>query len=218
MEKTSANAGVGEEEDIDPEHHLHFINAFEMPWWHFSHERQTFERYGCVLSTVRDHIYTNSRAPGRPSIAGTPESRALFLRDRHNIIKQTVLRNENFSPPAFAGRDRTNYLKVSPRPLVCPCLIRLKIDSLRRLKTYSGDQGAGFSCSVCSLDRLKADYASRIWMASYLWTSLKRYSVLNRRESPDLVDSILRALVRVYLPRVRLYWWKVNTRMRKYSL
>lgn len=119
IEKNSANTGVGEEEDIDPEHHLHFINAFEMPRWHFSHERQTFERYVRVPSTIRDHISTNSRAPGTPSIAGTPESRALFLRDRHNIIKQTVLRNENFSPPAFAGRDRTNYLKVSPKPLVC---------------------------------------------------------------------------------------------------
>lgn len=114
MEKSSANNGVGEEEHIDPEHHLHFINAFEMPRWHFSHERQTFERYVRTISTVPDHISTHSRAPGNPSIAGTPESRALFLRDRHNIIKQTVLRNENFSPPAFAGRDRTNYLKVSP--------------------------------------------------------------------------------------------------------
>jgi DNA polymerase epsilon subunit 2 len=61
---------------------------------------------------ARGDIVTKSRAAGKPSIAGAPESRALFLRDRHNIIKQTVLRNENFSPPAFAGRDRTNYLKV----------------------------------------------------------------------------------------------------------
>lgn len=46
MEKNSANTGVGEEDTIDPEHYLHFINAFEMPRWHFSHERQVFERYG----------------------------------------------------------------------------------------------------------------------------------------------------------------------------
>lgn len=37
----------------------------------------------------------------------------MFLRDRHNIIKQIVLRNENFSPPAFAGKDRANYLKLT---------------------------------------------------------------------------------------------------------
>lgn len=56
------------------------------------------------------------RAAGKPAIAGASESKAVFLRDRHNIIKQIVLRNENFSPPAFAGRDRANYLKVS-----CAC-------------------------------------------------------------------------------------------------
>ena len=53
------------------------------------------------------------RAPGKPDLAGSPTSKAQFLRDRHNIIKQVVLRNENFSPPAIAGRDRENYLKVS---------------------------------------------------------------------------------------------------------
>jgi hypothetical protein len=104
-----------------------------------------------VLSTVQNHISTNSRAPRKPSIAGAPESRALFLRDRHNIIKQTVLRNENFSPPAFAGRDRTNYLKV--RLIWCArqelVLTRLKTGSLRRLKTYLVDPETGFSCLVC---------------------------------------------------------------------
>jgi len=139
-----------------------------------------------ALKIVRDHIFTNSRAPGKPSIAGAPDSRALFLRDRHNIIKQTVLRNENFSPPAFAGRDRASYLKVFIYRVGLArqwdsgsVLTRLKTDSLHRLKTYSVDPGAGFSCSVCSLDHLKADYASRIWMGSSLWTSLKRYSVWN---------------------------------------
>lgn len=34
------------------------------------------------------------------------------MRDRFNIIRQVVLRNENFSPPAIAGRDRDSYLKV----------------------------------------------------------------------------------------------------------
>ncbi|KAF8324081.1 hypothetical protein DL93DRAFT_95420 [Clavulina sp. PMI_390] len=35
-----------------------------------------------------------------------------MLRNRHNVIKQSVLRNENFSPP-ISGRERTNYLKIS---------------------------------------------------------------------------------------------------------
>jgi DNA polymerase epsilon subunit 2 len=34
-----------EKELIDPENHLHFIDAFEMPRWTWSHERGTFEKY-----------------------------------------------------------------------------------------------------------------------------------------------------------------------------
>lgn len=30
---------------IDPESHLFFIDAFEMPLWHWSQERGTFEKY-----------------------------------------------------------------------------------------------------------------------------------------------------------------------------
>jgi len=139
-----------------------------------------------VCPIVRGHIFTNSRAPGKPSIAGAPESRALFLRDRHNVIKQTVLRNENFSPPAFAGRDRTNYLKVRLASLKeALVLIMLDTGSLRRLKTYSDDPGAAFSYSGCSLGHLRADYVSKIWMGSSLWTSLKRYSIWNYSGIPS---------------------------------
>ncbi|KAG8902425.1 DNA-directed DNA polymerase epsilon, subunit B [Tulasnella sp. 403] len=83
-------------DELDPEQHLYFINAMEMPRWLYSYERKAFEK-----------------APNAPSLGGTPASRAQFLRDRHNIIKQVVLRNENFSPPAIAGRDRDNYLKLT---------------------------------------------------------------------------------------------------------
>lgn len=31
--------------DLDVDNHLHFIDAFEMPWWQYSLERQTFEKY-----------------------------------------------------------------------------------------------------------------------------------------------------------------------------
>ncbi|KDQ20670.1 hypothetical protein BOTBODRAFT_26684 [Botryobasidium botryosum FD-172 SS1] len=82
--------------EINPDHHLFVVNAFEMPRWHFSHERNAFERN-----------------PKPPTIAGTPASRHTYLRDRHNIIKQIVLRNENFSPPAIANRDRDSYFKLT---------------------------------------------------------------------------------------------------------
>ncbi|KIM29152.1 hypothetical protein M408DRAFT_328860 [Serendipita vermifera MAFF 305830] len=98
VEKSSSTVPGGSQgnEAWDPDHHLHFINAFDMPRWHYSQERKVFEKAG-----------------GRPAIAGVSESKAVFLRDRHNIIKQIVLRNENFSPPAFAGSDRANYLRLT---------------------------------------------------------------------------------------------------------
>ncbi|KDN48053.1 hypothetical protein RSAG8_03069, partial [Rhizoctonia solani AG-8 WAC10335] len=84
------------DEDIDPDHYLHIINAFDMPWWTFNSERKAFEKN-----------------PNKPGIGGSPTSRAQFLRDRYNIIKQVVLRNEHFSPPAVPGKDRDSYLKLT---------------------------------------------------------------------------------------------------------
>ncbi|KAG9015440.1 DNA-directed DNA polymerase epsilon, subunit B [Tulasnella sp. JGI-2019a] len=83
-------------DELDPEQHLYFVNAREMPRWLYSNERKAFEK-----------------SEGKPNLGGAPAARAQFLRDRHNIIKQVVLRNENFSPPAIAGRDRDNYLKLT---------------------------------------------------------------------------------------------------------
>lgn len=36
----------GQKEDayLDPEDHLHFVNAYEMPLWHWSPERGSFEK------------------------------------------------------------------------------------------------------------------------------------------------------------------------------
>lgn len=34
----------GEQETLDPESHLFIIDAFEMPLWHWSPERGTFEK------------------------------------------------------------------------------------------------------------------------------------------------------------------------------
>ncbi|KAG8760539.1 DNA-directed DNA polymerase epsilon, subunit B [Serendipita sp. 396] len=98
VEKSTAAVTDGSQssEIWDPDHHLYFIDAFEMPRWHYSLERKAFEK-----------------AIQKPNIAGSAESKAMFLRDRYNIIKQIILRNENFSPPAFAGKDRANYLKLT---------------------------------------------------------------------------------------------------------
>ncbi|KAK4683976.1 DNA polymerase epsilon subunit 2, partial [Tremellales sp. Uapishka_1] len=87
--------------DADPSEiniaaHFSVVDAFDMPAVRFDPVRQGF---------------TTTKTP--PSIAGQASSRAGFLRERWGIIKEIVLRNENFTPPALGGHDRANYLKLT---------------------------------------------------------------------------------------------------------
>lgn len=47
-----------EKEVIDPENHLFFIDAFEMPRWTWSQERSTFEK--CVILYAVIYLETQS--------------------------------------------------------------------------------------------------------------------------------------------------------------
>ncbi|KAF8076498.1 DNA polymerase alpha/epsilon subunit B-domain-containing protein [Lyophyllum atratum] len=76
-----------EKELIDPESHLFFINAFEMPSWHWSQENGTFTK-------------------------GLQSRGSLAIRDRLNIIKQCVLRNEHFAPSTLPSRDRERLVTL----------------------------------------------------------------------------------------------------------
>ncbi|KAJ7665519.1 DNA polymerase epsilon, subunit B [Mycena rosella] len=78
-----------EKEAIDPENHLFIIDAFEMPLWHWSPERGTFEKVSAPLT-----------------MSGSADSRVFAIRDRLNVIKQCVLRNEHFAPSTLPSRDR----------------------------------------------------------------------------------------------------------------
>ncbi|KAG6378675.1 hypothetical protein JVT61DRAFT_12946 [Boletus reticuloceps] len=84
-----------ETELLDPESHLYVIDAFEMPAWNWSHERGTFER---------------SLIP--PTMSGTAESRIASTRNRLHIIKQSILRNEHFSPSTLPSRDREHLVTL----------------------------------------------------------------------------------------------------------
>ncbi|KAF8826839.1 hypothetical protein HHX47_DHR5000728 [Lentinula edodes] len=84
-----------EAEALDPDSHLHFINAFEMPSWHWSIERGTFEK-----------------AAVPPTMSGSADSRVSAVRDRLNVIKQCVLRNEHFAPSTLPSRDRDRLVTL----------------------------------------------------------------------------------------------------------
>lgn len=124
--ESAANAGAGYDSDDDaplemPEHYLKVVNAFDMPRLTWSAERNAFER--CALfAFVCDSRAWNESQPKHicihrvkdGSLAGSPESKAAYLRDRYNTIKQVILRSEHFSPPALPGHDRKDYLQVRP--------------------------------------------------------------------------------------------------------
>lgn len=38
---------------LDPESHLHIVNAFDMPLWNWSVERGSFEKYGKLLKILK---------------------------------------------------------------------------------------------------------------------------------------------------------------------
>jgi DNA polymerase epsilon subunit 2 len=82
-------------EVLDPDSHIHIIDAFEMPSWHWSTERGTFERHATTLSA-----------------SGSADSRVISMRDRHNIIKQCILRNEHFAPSTLPSHDRERLVTL----------------------------------------------------------------------------------------------------------
>ncbi|KAF5333197.1 hypothetical protein D9611_002432 [Ephemerocybe angulata] len=77
-----------ERETVLPDQHLFFIDAYEMPRW----------------------VWSQERAP--LTISGSAESRVTSMRDRLNIIKQCVLRNEHFAPSTLPSRDREKLVTL----------------------------------------------------------------------------------------------------------
>ncbi|EGO01867.1 hypothetical protein SERLA73DRAFT_177419 [Serpula lacrymans var. lacrymans S7.3] len=95
LQDQGSNPGEPEAELLDPESHLYFIDAFEMPLWHWSVERGTFEKAQNLLT-----------------ISGSADSRVLAMRNRLHIIKQSILRNEHFAPSTLPSRDREHLVTL----------------------------------------------------------------------------------------------------------
>ena len=49
----------------------------------------------------------------------------LALRDRHDIIKQTILRNDHFSPSTLPGKERDRLLNASSCDLVSDGILNM---------------------------------------------------------------------------------------------
>lgn len=76
-------------------------------------------------------------------MSGTPDSRIEAVRNRLNIIKQTVMRNDHFSPSTIAARDRENLLTVNWLKYLLESLT-LTFSQLRSTKQLLGRAGQRF--------------------------------------------------------------------------
>lgn len=85
-----------------------------MPPWRFDAVTGNFKLW--VLHgpiNLLHLLLTSSSSQSKAALAGAASSRAAFLRERWAIIRQIVLRNENFTPPATGGHDRQEYLRLT---------------------------------------------------------------------------------------------------------
>ncbi|GAA5982326.1 hypothetical protein JCM5350_006145 [Sporobolomyces pararoseus] len=83
-------------DELDSSNYLKLINAFDMPLWRWDDSRGGFEK-----------------SKTKPTLAPGALSKAQYLRDRFNIIKQVILRNEHFSAPTVVGPERHDYMKLT---------------------------------------------------------------------------------------------------------
>lgn len=86
----------------DPDRYFAVVDAFAQPKLTFDPHRKVFERSGL-----------------EPSLLPTASVRSAFVRDRLNILKSVIARNENFCPPlAISGagsskQDRDSFMKLT---------------------------------------------------------------------------------------------------------
>ncbi|KAL8292520.1 hypothetical protein RQP46_001132 [Phenoliferia psychrophenolica] len=94
-EDTGVEQSQRDPDELASRHFLDFVDAFDMPAYRWHEEAKVFQK-----------------AP-KASLAPAPTGKAQYMRDRYNIIKQTILRDEHFSPPTIPGQERAEYLKLT---------------------------------------------------------------------------------------------------------
>ena len=50
--QNGGETGQADDDFLDPENHLHFIDAYDMPLWNWSNEKGTFERWDYLTETL----------------------------------------------------------------------------------------------------------------------------------------------------------------------
>jgi len=149
-----------------------------------------------------------------PTISGSAESRVLAIRNRLNIIKQCVLRNEHFAPSTLPSHDRERLVTVRFCDLRFTFLVShafSRIAEIHKATTWSRG-GAVFAFgNACTLER------GRINARGLGWT--RRIRLLEAGQSNPFRIPISHRNLKLNrinqemgcLQRAALRWWKVNT-------
>ncbi|KAJ8653970.1 hypothetical protein O0I10_010419 [Lichtheimia ornata] len=85
---------------IDITQHFHVVNAFDMPRMYYDIRRKGFVKYATT-----------------PSLMSTPKEKSELYRDRLQLVKQRVLRDEHFDQSSSSQTidpDSSSYLKITP--------------------------------------------------------------------------------------------------------
>jgi len=115
---------------LDPETNLHILDAFELPLWNWSVEKNGFEK--SALSSSKYLLSSfGQRSTRKLSLVADAESRVLSLRNRLFIIRQIILRNEHFTASALPSRDRDILLEVK-----LPNCLRVQQQNLLAVKKH----------------------------------------------------------------------------------
>jgi DNA polymerase epsilon subunit 2 len=173
------------------------VNAFDMPLWHWSGERGTFEKCFVISSRLVFHLTFRSNRASHPlTVSGSAESRVLSVRNRLNIIKQSVLRNEHFAPSTLPSRDRERLVTLkSTKQLLGRASERfLLLGMLAHNKE-------GRLCVEDADGSVELDLSKLVSRVSLLRTLLRPECRCNHRMNQE----------KAYIPKGVLRSWKAST-------
>jgi len=155
-----------------------------------------------------------SSTPGTSS--GSPESRVTSVRDRLNIIRQCVLRNEHFAPSTLPSRDREKLVTVG----VIVCLARVWLvdgrDSWNQQNNYWDDLESDFCFLGCLHTTKKESYVWRMLMVLLNWIFQHWWAGFHTLPT-NVIESASKRTnqVTVYSAKDALLSLKANTRRRR---
>lgn len=121
---------------VDISSYFQVIDAFSMPRFRYRPEDKTFVKYGIfrifnlfIYLFIYDYIYILFdidifyyycychflflffSVEANPQIFASASTKSAIYKDRYELIKQRLLRNENFRPPPFDSLNQ-DYIKV----------------------------------------------------------------------------------------------------------